>query len=176
MAINRVVLVGRLTRDVELRAMSNGESMGRFTIAVERNFTNSQGEREADFISATIWRKAAENFANFTGKGALVAIEGSLRTGSYTNQQGQVVYTTDVNVDNFTLLETRSQSEARRNGNGVSNNSSFNQAQQTTNSPNFEQQSTPVSQNSTPETDINPWNRPNNNDSFDISENDLPFD
>ncbi len=72
--INRVVLVGRLTRDPELRYTANGAAVASFTVAVNRQFTNSQGEREADFINCVIWRKAAENFANFTNKGSLVGL------------------------------------------------------------------------------------------------------
>ncbi|MCQ4965529.1 single-stranded DNA-binding protein, partial [Bifidobacterium pseudocatenulatum] len=78
-----------------------------FTLAVDRQFRNAQGERDADFINCVIWRKPAENFANFTHKGALVGIDGSLRTRSYENNQGQRVYVTEVQVDNFALLEPR---------------------------------------------------------------------
>ncbi len=70
-------------------------------MAVNRQFTNSQGEREADFINCVMWRKAAENFANFTRKGSLVGIDGRIQTRSYENQQGQRVYVTEVVADNF---------------------------------------------------------------------------
>jgi len=119
--INRVVLVGRLTRDPELRYTSSGAAVASFTVAVNRQFTNSQGERDADFIGCTIWRKAAENFANFTKKGSLVGIDGRIQTSSYDNQQGQRVYRTDVVVENFSLLESRAESERR---NSDSNNNS----------------------------------------------------
>jgi len=120
--INRVVLVGRLTRDVELRYTTSGAAVGTFSLAVNRQFTNANGEREADFINAVIWRKSAENFANFTSKGSLVAVEGRLQTRNYENQQGQRVYVTEVVVDNFSLLESRSESEQRRSQNGSANN------------------------------------------------------
>jgi single-strand DNA-binding protein len=181
--INRVVLVGRLTRDVELRYTSSGDAVGRFTIAVERNFTNASGEREADFISATIWRKAAENFANFTGRGALVAIEGSIRTGSYQNQEGQTVYTTEVNVDNFTLLETRSQSEARRSNSGntgAPQNSAPVPPQSNNSTPSFNPQQPQTGSAPVPpqnNNNVSPWNRTEPSaDAFEISENDLPFE
>jgi single-strand DNA-binding protein len=119
--INRVVLVGRITKDVDLRYTQSGVAVGSFTIAVNRNFTNANGDRESDFINAVIWRKAAENFATFTGKGALVAIEGRLQTRNYENNQGQRVYVTEVAVDNFSLLESKSESEHRRQQNGSSN-------------------------------------------------------
>ena len=105
--LNRVVLTGRLTRDAELRYTQGGTSVASFTLAVDRQFRNAQGERDADFINCVIWRKPAENFANFTHKGALVGIDGSLRTRSYENNQGQRVYVTEVQVDNFALLEPR---------------------------------------------------------------------
>ena len=106
--INRVVLIGRLTKDVEVRYTQSGMAVGTFSLAVNRPFTNASGEREADFINAVIWRKAAENFANFTHKGALVAIEGRLQTRNYENNAGQRVYVTDVVADNFSLLEKKS--------------------------------------------------------------------
>ncbi|MEX0380039.1 single-stranded DNA-binding protein [Leuconostoc sp. MS02] len=124
--INRVVLIGRLTRDVELRYTQSGTAVGTFSMAVNRQFTNQAGEREADFINAVIWRKAAENFANFTGKGALVAVEGRLQTRNYENNQGQRVYVTEVVVDNFSLLESRAESDKRRAQNGTSEPSSNN--------------------------------------------------
>jgi single stranded DNA-binding protein (ssb) len=119
--INRVVLVGRLTRDPELRYTANGAAVASFTVAVNRQFTNSNGERDADFIGCTIWRKAAENFANFTKKGSLVGIDGRIQTSSYDNQQGQRVYRTDVVVENFSLLESRAESERRNSSEGNNN-------------------------------------------------------
>lgn len=105
--INRVVLVGRLTRDPELRYTTNGAAVASFTLAVNRQFTNSQGEREADFINCVIWKKAAENFTNFTHKGSLVGLDGRIQTRNYENKQGNRVYVTEVVVDNFSLLESR---------------------------------------------------------------------
>ena len=105
--INNVVLVGRLTRDPELRTTGSGISVATFTLAVDRQFTNASGQREADFISCVIWRKAAENFCNFTSKGSLVGIQGRIQTRNYDNKDGQRVYVTEVLVDNFSLLESR---------------------------------------------------------------------
>ena len=93
--INNVVLVGRLTRAVDLRYTSSGTAYATFTVAVERRFKNQNGERETDFINCVMWSKAAENFANFTRKGSLVGIEGRIQTRSYDNQQGQKVYVTE---------------------------------------------------------------------------------
>jgi len=105
--INNVVLVGRLTKAVDLRYTSNGTAYASFTVAVERNFKNQNGEKETDFINCAMWRKAAENFANFTHKGSLVGIEGRIQTRNYENQQGQKVYVTEVLAENFSLLESR---------------------------------------------------------------------
>lgn len=128
--LNRVVLTGRLTRDPELRYTQSGVAVLRFSIAVDRQFRNRQtGEREADFINCVIWRRSAENFANFTRKGSLVGIDGRLSTSNYENQQGQRVYRTEVDVDNFALLEPRSSREGQANTNGNNRYGNGNQAQ-----------------------------------------------
>lgn len=119
--INRVVLVGRLTRDVDLKYTQSGTAVGRFTVAVTRNFKNSQGERDSDFINCVMWRKSAENFANFTRKGSLVGIDGRIQTHSYENQQGQRVWVTEVQADDFALLEPKSVTEARPHDTGDNN-------------------------------------------------------
>lgn len=106
--INRAVITGRLTKDPELRYTANGNAVVSFTVAVNRTFTNSQGEREADFINCVMWRKAAENFANFTHKGSLVGIDGRIQTRNYENDQGNKVFVTEVLGENFSLLESRS--------------------------------------------------------------------
>ncbi|MCT3499284.1 single-stranded DNA-binding protein, partial [Lactobacillus delbrueckii subsp. bulgaricus] len=129
--INNVVLVGRLTRDPELRTTGSGISVATFTLAVDRQFTNASGQREADFISCVIWRKAAENFCNFTSKGSLVGIQGRIQTRNYDNKDGQRVYVTEVLVDNFSLLESRRERESRQQnsgfgGQGQSQNTGFN--------------------------------------------------
>ncbi|WP_029176689.1 single-stranded DNA-binding protein [Streptococcus suis] len=106
--INNVVLVGRLTRDVELRYTPSNQAVATFTLAVNRNFKNqSTGEREADFINCVMWRQQAENLANWTKKGHLIAITGRIQTRSYENQQGQRVYVTEVVAESFQLLEKR---------------------------------------------------------------------
>ncbi|CAH0417486.1 single-stranded DNA-binding protein [Periweissella fabaria] len=123
--INRVVLVGRLVKDVELRYTQSGKAAGNFTLAVNRQFTNQQGEREADFINAAIWGKGAENLANYTHKGSLVGVEGRIQTRNYENQQGTRVYVTEVIVENFSLLEPKSTNnnhQSQPNNNGGQNN------------------------------------------------------
>ncbi|UDM72419.1 single-stranded DNA-binding protein [Vagococcus fluvialis] len=132
--INNVTLVGRLTRDPELRFTSNGTATANFNLAVNRNFTNQSGEREADFVNCVIWRKPAEGLANYAKKGTLIGLVGRIQTRNYENQKGQKVYVTEVVCDNFQLLEKRDSSESQSN-NSVANqeSQSFNQNNQANN-------------------------------------------
>ena len=127
--INNVVLVGRMTRDAELRYTPQNQAVATFTLAVNRNFKNQSGEREADFINVVIWRQQAENLANWAKKGALIGITGVIQTRNYENQQGQRVYVTEVIANSFQLLESRNsqnQSGNFQNGNNQGGyNSSF---------------------------------------------------
>lgn len=108
--INNVVLIGRLTRDPELRYTPSNVAVATFNLAVNRNFKGANGEREADFINCIMWRKQAENFANWVKKGALVGITGRIQTRSYDNQQGQRVYVTEVVAESFQTLEKKDNS------------------------------------------------------------------
>ena len=103
--INNVVLVGRVTRDPELRYTPSNVAVATFSLAVNRSFKGANGEREADFINCVIWRQQAENLANWAKKGALIGITGRIQTRNYENQQGQRVYVTEVIADNFQMLE-----------------------------------------------------------------------
>lgn len=105
--MNNIQLIGRLTKDVEVKFTQSGTAVGNFTLAVNRSFKNEQGEREADFINCVIWRKAAENLAQFTRKGSQIGIDGRIQTRNYENNQGQRVYVTEVVVNNFHLLESK---------------------------------------------------------------------
>jgi len=111
--MNSVNLVGRLTKEVDLKYTPNGNATGTFILAVNRNYTNANGEREADYIRCAIWRKAAETLAKFTGKGSLIGINGRLQTRNYQNQQGQTMYVTEVLVTDFYLLESKEVNEQR---------------------------------------------------------------
>ena len=104
--INNVVLIGRLTRDVELHRTPQDQAVGQFTLAVNRNFKNQDGGYDADFINCVIWRKLAENFASWIKKGNLVAITGHIQTRNYENQQGQRVYVTEVVIDSDIFLQS----------------------------------------------------------------------
>ena len=106
--INRVVLVGRLTKDVELRYTPSGVAVAKFTLAVNRPFSNASGEKEADFINVTVWRKPAENSANYLKKGSLAGVEGRIQTGNYEGADGKKVYTTEVVADSVQFLEPKS--------------------------------------------------------------------
>lgn len=112
--INTVVLVGRLTKKPELKFTTTGTKYTQFTVAVQRNFKNKDGEYEADFINCRLWRTAAENFAKFTDKGSLVGIEGRIQTSSY-DKDGKTVYITEVVAEEFSLLETKKVVETRNN-------------------------------------------------------------
>nr|DAV27074.1 MAG TPA: Single strand binding protein [Caudoviricetes sp.] len=107
--INNTVLVGRLTKDVELRYTPSNVAVATFTLAVNRTFKNENGEREADFINCVMWRQQAENLANWCKKGALIGVTGRIQTRSYDNQQGQRVYVTEVVAEQFQLLESKGQ-------------------------------------------------------------------
>ena len=112
--INNVTLIGRLTKDVELKYTPANQAVAQFTLAVNRTFKNANGERESDFINCVIWRKSAENFANFAKKGALIGITGRIQTRNYENAQGQRVYITEVIAENFQMLESRNQQQGQQ--------------------------------------------------------------
>ena len=131
--INNTVLVGRLTKDVELRYTPSNVAVATFTLAVNRTFKNENGEREADFINCVMWRQQAENLDNWAKKGALIGITGRIQTRSYDNQQGQRVYVTEVVAEQFQLLESKGQ------GNQTQQRQ---QAQQQT--PDFSRQGAPM--------------------------------
>ena len=107
--MNKVILIGRLARDPEMRTTGSGVTMTRFTVAVSRpvNPQNANGQPQADFISCIAWRRQAENIAKYCSKGSQVAVEGRIQTGSYDGQDGQKRYTTDIVADNVTFLGTR---------------------------------------------------------------------
>lgn len=105
--MNKVILIGRLARDPEMRTTASGTNVTRFTVAVSRPFTGQNGDRSADFINCVAWRKQAENIARYCTKGSQVAVEGRIQTGSYDGQDGTKRYTTDIVADNVTFLGSR---------------------------------------------------------------------
>lgn len=152
--INRVVLVGRLTKDPELRYTPNGIASARFTVAVNRTFSNQQGEREADYIQCVAWRKQAENLANFMRKGSLIGVDGRIQTGSFEGQDGKRVYTTDVVADSVQFLEPRA-------GEGQGGGNQPPQQNQPNNQPNYTR------------VDEDPF--ASSKGPIEVSEDDLPF-
>ena len=102
--MNKIILIGRLTRDPELRYTSSNIATASFSIAVDRTFSNQNGEREADFINIVVWRKQAENCKNYLTKGSQVAVEGRIQTRNYDGQDGKKVYVTEVVADNVQFL------------------------------------------------------------------------
>lgn len=147
--INRVVLVGRLTRDPELRRTNTGSAVTSFNLAVNRSFKTADNQ-EADFINCVVWNKIAENVEQYCFKGSLVGVEGRLRSRSYDNAQGQKVYVTEVVCDSVQFLDTKGTHES---------------VQQAPQAAAYDVQVTPYSQN-----DLD-----NSFNSFDIMEDDIQF-
>lgn len=155
--INNTVLVGRLTKDPDLRYTANGAAVASFSLAVNRNFTNQSGEREADFINCVIWKKPAETLANYARKGTLIGVTGRIQTRKYENQEGKRVYVTEVVAENFQLLE----------GRGANNSGTGGQDGSGTNSQDYGQKAT----QDFPQAKDDPFG----SSSIDISDDDLPF-
>ena len=150
--INRVVLVGRLTKDPEFRTTQSGIDVANFTLAVNRNFTNAQGEREADFINVVVFRKQAENVNNYLSKGSLAGVDGRVQSRSYENNEGKRIFVTEVVADSVQFLEPKGD-----------NNQNISQGQQT---GTRKQQTGNVASD-------NPF--ANANGPIDITDDDLPF-
>ena len=112
--MNKVFLIGRLVRDPELRYTGSNTAVATFSIAVNRNFANQNGERETDFINIVVWRKQAENVKNYLTQGSQVAIDGRIQTRNYDDQNGQKRYVTEVVADNVQFLDTKASREQRQ--------------------------------------------------------------
>ena len=155
MSLNRVVLVGRLTKDVDLRYTPDGNAVANFTIAANRPFKNQQGKQEADFINCVTWRKQAENLANYQKKGNMIGVDGRIQTRSFEGQDGKMVYITEVLAENIQFLEPRSnQGNAPAQNNQQTPGNTMQQAPQ----QNYGQAPNPIAQQGVP-----------------IDEDDLPF-
>ncbi|MDQ0351527.1 single-strand DNA-binding protein [Alkalibacillus filiformis] len=159
--LNRVVLVGRLTKDPELRYTPNGVAVANFTIAVNRPFSNQQGEREADFINCVIWRRPAENLANYMGKGSMIGVDGRIQTRNFEGQDGKRVFMTEVVADSVQFLESKNSNQGGQPGR------TSNQSQQT-NQSGFQ----PQQQDTKPKSE-NPFE--DSGEPVDLSDDDLPF-
>lgn len=120
--MNKVFLIGRLTRDPELRYTSSNLPVATFSLAVNRNFTGQSGEREADFINIVVWRKQAENVKNYLTQGSQVAIDGRIQTRTYDGEDGKKRYITEVVADNVEFLGTKGSREMSNTNSGNSFN------------------------------------------------------
>ena len=105
--MNSVQIIGRLTKDIDLRYAKTGTAIALFTVAVNRRFKNQHGEQEADFIRCKAFKKSAEILAQYTGKGSQIGIEGTIQTGSFDDKDGKRVFTTDIIVNNFDFLDSK---------------------------------------------------------------------
>lgn len=171
--INRVVLVGRLTKDPEYRTTPSGVSVATFTLAVNRTFTNAQGEREADFINCVVFRKQADNVNNYLFKGSLAGVDGRIQSRSYENQEGRRIFVTEVVCDSVQFLEPKNQNQRHaQEGNNNFQNFGGQQSGQNTSSYQNNNQNNNNSSNKNNQSD-NPF--ANANGPIDISDDDLPF-
>lgn len=174
--LNRVVLVGRLTRDPDLRVSQNNISVTTFNLAVNRPFTGQSGERGADFINCVTFRKQAENVSQYVGKGSLVGVDGRIQTRNYENKEGRRVYVTEVVCDSVQFLEPRgqgsNQSQSQNQNNSADNYanaySGGGYGNQSTGSKPAQNQSSKRE-----DTEENPF--ANADGPVDISDDDLPF-
>lgn len=169
--INRVVLVGRLTKDPELKYTQSGIAVTRFTLAVNRAFSNQQGEREADFINCVAWRKQAENIANYLRKGSLAGVDGRIQAGSFEGQDGKRVYTTEVVADSTQFLEPRSANQERPQTPSYGGAPSYNNAP--SQDQGYNQQSYQPNQQNMTRVDNDPF-QPGGGP-IEVTDDDLPF-
>ncbi len=153
--INRVVLVGRLTKDPVLRKTANGASVTSFTVACTRRF-KQDGQPEADFINTVAWNKTADIVAKYTHKGSLVGVEGRIQTRSYDDQSGKRVYVTEVVADSVQFLESKSAAASNANSNAYVPEQGSNQGYQSDNGQSYSNDFTSSS-------------------TLDIASDDLPF-
>lgn len=173
--INNTVLVGRLTKDPDIRYTQSGVAVVSFTLAVDRRFKNQQGERETDFIMCVAWRKTAEIIGQYCHKGSQIGVEGSIQTRNYENQQGQRIYVTEVNVENITLLDSKKDTQGQQDGfnQGQGN---FNQSQAQNQGGNFnanQGQNNPFTGAQAQQVDM--FAGTTQNQAPDITDDDLPF-
>lgn len=116
--INRVILVGRLTKEIALRKTGSGTSVASFTVACNRRFSGQNQQQQADFINCVAWRQTADFLSQYATKGSLVGVEGRIQTRSYDDQTGKRVYVTEVVCDSVQLLESRSAAQNRSTAGG----------------------------------------------------------
>lgn len=166
--INRAALVGRLTADPQYRVTPSGVQVATFTLAVNRTFTNAQGERDCDFINCVVFRKTAENVNQYLSKGKLAGVDGRLQSRSYENKEGQKVFVTEVVCDNVQFLEPK---DSQNDSNSYQNSQTY----QNTNNNTQNEQSVQKGQNKANyDQQNNPFANANGGP-VDIGDDDLPF-
>lgn len=167
--MNRTVLIGRLTRDPELKYTSNNTAVATFTLAVNRPFQGQDGVQQADFINIVVWRKLAENIKKYITQGSQIAVEGRIQTRNYDGEDGKKRYITEVVADNVHFLDTKKSREQRNN-----NESDDNVHDMNTNSPTSK---TPYDFPNQSPVETNVSNEPfaNFGASIEISDEELPF-
>lgn len=167
--INNVVLVGRLTKDIELKYTAGGIAYASYTVAVNRPFSNKNGDNEADFVNCISWRATAENMAKYVGKGSLIGVEGRIETSSFEGNDGQRVFMTRVVTNRVQFLESKNSRQQNNNqpnfGGQPSNQPKFN-AQQQNNFNNYQK----AYQENNPQEVADPFSS-----TPDVNDSDLPF-
>ena len=161
--MNKALLIGRLTKDPELRATSTGRKVCQFSIAVNRNFTNANGEREADFINCVVWDKQAENLVKYQKKGNQIAVDGRIQTRNYEDKDGKRVYVTEILANNISFLDSKGTNTSSNDFNSLSEPPREDSVSSSSNMNNME----------TVSVDKDPFEA--FGDSIEISDNDLPF-
>lgn len=165
--INRFIGVGRLARDPEFRTTPSGVQVATFTLAINRNFTNQQGERDCDFINCIVFKKQAVNVNQYLSKGKLAGVVGRIQTRSYENKEGQKVYVTEIVCDNVQFLEPK---DSQNGSNSYQNGTNY---QKTSNNTQNRQNVEKGQNNAKYDQHNNPF--ANGNQLAD-DESDLPFD
>ncbi len=161
--MNKALLIGRLTKDPELRATSTGRKVCQFSIAVNRNFTNANGEREADFINCVVWDKQAENLVKYQKKGNQIAVDGRIQTRNYEDKDGKRVYVTEILANNISFLDSKGTNTSSNDFNSLPEPPREDSISSSSNMNNME----------TVSVDKDPFEA--FGDSIEISDNDLPF-
>ncbi len=161
--MNKALLIGRLTRDPELRSTSTGRNVCQFSIAVNRNFTNANGEREADFINCVVWDKQAENLVKYQKKGNQIAVDGRIQTRNYEDKDGKRVYVTEILANNISFLDSKGTNTSSNDFNSLPEPPREDSVSSSSNMSSME----------TVSVDKDPFEA--FGDSIEISDNDLPF-
>ena len=161
--MNKALLIGRLTRDPELRSTSTGRSVCQFSIAVNRNFTNANGEREADFINCVVWDKQAENLVKYQKRGNQIAVDGRIQTRNYEDKDGKRVYVTEILANSISFLDSKGTNTSSNDFNSLPEPPREDSVSSSSNMNNME----------TVSVDKDPFEA--FGDSIEISDNDLPF-